>query len=886
MHGLARVLLAVSLLAAPRLLIAQERGAAALSEEVRGLGVTTRVLMIGAHPDDEDTPLLAWLARGQRVETAYLSLTRGDGGQNLIGRELGPALGMVRTQELLAARRLDGARQYFTRAYDFGFSRNAEETFSQWDRELLLRDMVSVVRAFRPHVIVAVFSGTPRDGHGHHQVSGILAREAFDLAGDTVRLPPRATNGVGAWTPAKFYRGQRFRPDDATLRMNVGAYDPVLGRSYAEIAGESRSQHRSQAFGALQPKGVRWDYVRLEASRISDPAAATSERSLFDGVRDGWARFDGLALPRGIRAALDSLPGAHAAVDRALDLRAPASAVSPLAAYVRLLRTAQDSLLGSADFRAPRRPCVVFYVPVCAGALGDLAVSLEVDLERAERALLNAAGVSVEALAPRPLVAAGSDTLPVAVHVYNRGEVPVVLEGIAAGGDETFAPAEATAPRTILPDSVSSDTLHLRSARPTLAWWLTHPRSGAMFNIGDSQGDTLRGSLFGVRQLVRGEDRVRTSAAVVRLRIADAPVRVVASPIVYRYADPSEGEVRRPVAAVPAIAVLLEREIEYAPAGRPIDRIVRVWLQSATTRAREVTVSLTLPEGLRADSARRTLTLPPNGRASVPFRVRGTLPAGWSSITAQATSEGAEYRTGYVPVEYPHIAPQRYYGPAATHLSVVDVRVPPGLKVAYIPGAGDNTPPMLEQLGVPVTVIDTADIATADLSRFTTIVVGPRAYEASYALTAANRRVIEFARRGGTVVVQYGQYEMTRPGIMPYPITIARPHDRVTREDAPVTILDSAATLVRGPNRITAKDFDDWVQERALYMPRTFAEQYSPLFEMHDPDEAPNRGAVLVAPVGRGTYVYTTLSFFRQLPAGVPGAARLFVNLLAAPRRE
>jgi LmbE family N-acetylglucosaminyl deacetylase len=886
MHGLARVFLAVSLLAAPRLLIAQERGAAALGEEVRGLGVTTRVLMIGAHPDDEDTPLLAWLARGERVETAYLSLTRGDGGQNLIGRELGPALGMIRTQELLAARRLDGARQYFTRAYDFGFSRNAEETFSQWDRELLLRDVVSVVRAFRPHVIVAVFSGTPRDGHGHHQVSGILAREAFDVAGDTVRLPSRATNGVGAWTPAKFYRAQRFRPDDATLRMNVGEYDPVLGRSYAEIAGESRSQHRSQAFGALQPKGVRWDYVRLEASRISDPAGAASERSLFDGVSGGWARFGALELPRAIRAAIDSLPAARAAVDRALDLRAPASAVAPLAAYVRLLRTAQDSLLGSADFRAPRRPCVAVYVPVCAGALGDLAVSLEVDLERAERALLNAAGVSVEALAPRPLVAAASDTLPVAVEVYNRGEVPVVLEGITVGGDETFTRTEATVPRTIQPDSVSTDTLHLWSARPTLAWWLAHPRSGAMFNPGDSHGDTLRGSPFGVRQLVRGEDRVRTTAAVVRLRIADAPVRAVVSPIVYRYADPSEGEVRRPVASVPAITVLLEREIEYAPAGRPIDRTVRVWLQSATTRVREVTVSLTLPEGLRADSVRRTLTLPPNGRASVPFRVRGTLRAGWSSISAQATSEGAEYRAGYVPVEYPHIAPQRYYGPAATHLSVVDVRVPTGLRVAYIPGAGDNTPPMLEQLGVPVTVIDTADIATADLSRFTTIVVGPRAYEASYALTAANRRILEFARRGGTVVVQYGQYEMTRPGIMPYPITIARPHDRVTREDAPVAILDSAAPLVRGPNRITAKDFDGWVQERALYMPRTFADQYTPLFEMHDPDEAPNRGAVLVAPVGRGTYVYTTLSFFRQLPAGVPGAARMFVNLLAAAPRE
>ena len=234
-----------------------------------------------------------------------------------------------------------------------------------------------------------------------------------------------------------------------------------------------------------------------------------------------------------------------------------------------------------------------------------------------------------------------------------------------------------------------------------------------------------------------------------------------------------------------------------------------------------------------------------------------------------------------MPVEYPHIAPQRYYRMAMTYLSVVDIVVPSSLKVGYIPGVGDNVPPMLRQLGVPVTVLDTAALATADLSGFTTLVVGPRAYEASGALVAANPRVLEFARRGGTVVVQYGQYEMTRPGIMPYPITIARPHDRVTLEEAPVRILDPQARALRAPNRITAQDFEGWVQERALYMPRTFDERYVPLFEMHDPGEPPNRGAVLIAPVGRGTYVYTTLSFFRQLPAGNPGAARLLVNLMA-----
>jgi hypothetical protein len=358
----------------------------------------------------------------------------------------------------------------------------------------------------------------------------------------------------------------------------------------------------------------------------------------------------------------------------------------------------------------------------------------------------------------------------------------------------------------------------------------------------------------------------------------DAPVR----PIVYKYADPSMGEVRRPVAAVPAVTVLLESHGEYLPAGRPVERRVRVALQSASDRERSASVSLALPRGLRADSASRTVTLPPRGQASVYFTIRGTLAPGWTRFDAAATSEGQRFESGYVPVEYAHIAPQQYYRPAATSLSVVDVRLPPGLNVAYIPGVGDNIPPMLTQLGVPVTVVDTAQLATFDFSRFSTVVVGPRAYETSDALVAANPRLFAFARRGGTLVVQYGQYEMMRPGMMPYPVTIARPHDRVTLEGAAVRILDPGARVLRAPNAITSRDFGDWVQERALYMPRTFDGAYAPVLELNDPGEPPNRGAILVAPLGRVTYVYTTLSFFRQLPAGVPGAARLFVNLLGA----
>jgi LmbE family N-acetylglucosaminyl deacetylase len=275
--------LAATLLAATAS-AAQNQDATTIGSRIEGLGVTARVLVIAAHPDDEDTQLISWLARGRHVETAYLSLTRGDGGQNLIGNELGEALGVIRTEELLAARRLDGGRQYFTRAYDYGFSKSSDEAFTQWPHDSLLRDVVTVVRAFKPHVIVSVFSGTPRDGHGQHQAAGILAREAYELSGDSARFSRAATAGQGPWTVSKFYRGAFFRGDEATLRMNVGEYDPLLGRSYSEIASASRSQHKSQAMGQLQRKGPRFDALIREASRVGAQQDAKQERSLFDGI--------------------------------------------------------------------------------------------------------------------------------------------------------------------------------------------------------------------------------------------------------------------------------------------------------------------------------------------------------------------------------------------------------------------------------------------------------------------------------------------------------------------------------------------------------------------------------------------------------------------------
>jgi LmbE family N-acetylglucosaminyl deacetylase len=849
------VVLCSVLVLAPRL-SAQGRGAAALGEAIEGLGTTARVLMIGAHPDDEDTQLISFLATGRHVETAYLSLTRGDGGQNLIGNELGEGLGMIRTEELLAARRLDGGRQYFTRAFDFGFSKTLDETSQHWPKDSILEDAVAIVRAFRPHVIIAVFTGTPADGHGHHQFSAVIAREVFDAAADTVRFPPTRMGGLPPWTPLKFYR--LVRGGNGTLNFNAGEYDPLLGETYSQIATVSRSQHRSQGQGGLPQRGPRFSGVRLEISRVSD--AKAPERGLFDGIDTSWARFTPLSLADSVRSAIDSLAASQAAIGRVANPMDPSKLVGPLAAHVRLATRATSGITCPAT--------------LCSAAVGDLALALDLTRERATSALLVAAGVNVEATAPRELIAE-RDSVPVTVAVYNQGKAPVALERAAI----STQPADAAQPlRVIPPDSVARQTLTYHAgSNPMVSWWLSRPRRGDMFVLPAAPGSVAP-------QLVVGEDRLENSSVDAVLKIAEVDVPVHTGPIVYRFADPVRGEVRRPIAVVPEITVLLQHEVEYARANAPIDRTMAVSVRSAATTPRDVDVSLTLPSGLRADSATRRVTLKPFGSASLYFRVQGRLAPGRHQIKATATAGDETFDLGFVPIEYEHIRPQRLYRQSVVQVEAVNGSFA-NLRVGYIRGVGDNVMPMLEELGLPVTELDPATLAHVNLSSFTTIVLGTRAYEASPALVANNPVLMRFVRNGGTLVTQYGQAEYAQPGILPYPITLSRPADRVTDERAAVRVIDPSSPLLSAPNRIGENDFANWVQERALYMPHTFDKQYHALFSLNDPNEPPNDAAVLVAPMGKGTYIYTTFSFFRQLPAGNPGAARLFMNLLSADQR-
>ena len=731
----------------PRLLSAQERGIVASAEAKAAAGVHDRVLVIGAHPDDEDTQLIAWLARGHRAETAYLSLTRGDGGQNLLGNELGEALGVIRTQELLAARRIDGAHQYFTRAYDFGFSKTAAESFSHWPRDSVLGDMVKVVRGFRPQIIVSVFSGTPRDGHGQHQVAGILSRVVYDAAADTVRFP--ASKFGPPWTVLKFYRGARFSREDGTIAMNVGEYDPILGLTYAQIAAESRSQHKSQGFGSIARNGVVMDYLRREATRVNASTPAKSERSMFDGI------------------------------DTA-----------------RTVTQADRNAIAIAD-----------------------------------------GGVDVEAIADRARVALGDS---VAVHeaVYRRGVL----------------------------DSSSVRTVYVHGTQITQPYWLVRPRVGDLFAFASDS--------------ISDDARERSGWLPVTVNLPGMAPIVVRTPAIYRYADPVRGEVEIPLTTAPGVSVTLARDIELARAGAELDRTFQVTLRSSWPTEHTVRVQLIMPDGLRADSGERIVTLGAGATRTIIFRATGRLAAGTHVVRAVAEDGTERDSVGFIPIDYAHITPERMYRKADITIRSVSVIVPPHATIGYIQGVGDNVADALRDLGLSVQFVDPAALPTTDLSRFSTIVVGPRAYQANQVLIDNNAYLMNYVRRGGNLVVQYGQTEMQKPGVMPYPIVLARPAARVTDENAPVTIIEPRNSLLDTPNRITSADFVGWVQERATYMPTTFDPHYSTMLRMNDPDEEPNSAGLLTATVGKGRYTYVTLALFRQLPAAVPGGARIFANLL------
>ncbi|UCC82343.1 MAG: PIG-L family deacetylase [Gemmatimonadota bacterium] len=833
-----------------------QQGVVGVARALRGLGSVKRVLVIGAHPDDEDTALLTWLVRGVGAKAAYLALNRGEGGQNLIGPELGVGLGLVRTGELVAARELDGADQFFTRAYDFGYSKSAEETFTFWPRDSLLADVVAVVRRFQPQIIVSIFSGTPRDGHGQHQVAGILAREAYEAAGDPQRFPGQLAEGLQPWTPLKLYRSARFDRTAATLEVETGALDPLYGRSYHQIAMASRSRHRSQDMGRIEALGPQRTAVRLLESKA--PAeSGTGETSLFDGVDTTLAGTLAVIRPGELRDELAASLGAYAQL---LERARTASSGAQTAGVVPVLSEALSQLRSAADL---------------AETGGPEAEQLRTTLGDQERqlgaALLAAAGVIVEVFTDDDLVVAGQ-SLEINVEIWNGGEGAAEVRRItlhSPAGTQGASPVSV--PAATLTRQRFSVTIPAAAA-PSQLYFLRAPLDRGFYSWPAASAE-------------RGTPLGRPVASVmIEVDVAGQTVtREVEA--VYRFADQARGEVRRPLFVVPAVGVHLEPATTVWPLDRDGGASFTVRVRGEGPDGVNGRVRLEVPDGWSVAPAEADFALSaPGSAATVDFDVSipaGVEPGPYFVSAVAETDDGRSYREGYSIIDYPHVRRSLWFSQARARVEAFELTVKRDLKVGYVPGAGDAVADAIAAMGVPVEVLDDRAVAAGDLAAYDVIVLGIRTYETNPTLLANNERFLDWARAGGTLISQYQQYTYFNGDYAPYPLRARRPHDRVSDELAPMTILVADHPVFNRPNRIGAHDFQGWVQERGLYFPYEWDARYQPLLESADPGEEPKRGGLLVAPLGDGLYVYTGLSLFRQLPAGVPGAYRLLANLLS-----
>jgi LmbE family N-acetylglucosaminyl deacetylase len=846
-----------------------DMGAAGLVQLLERLQTTASVLHTGAHPDDEDSSFLARMARGDHARAAYLSLNRGEGGQNIIGTELFDALGVIRTEELLQARRLDGGEQFFTRSFDYGFSKTRAEAAAKWDEQAVLGDMVRVIRAFRPFVVYARFSGTPQDGHGQHQMAGYLTPLAFRAAADPAQFPEQIAEGLRPWQAKKLYRGAGFRPDPAnqpTTEIQTGMLDAALGRSYAEIAAEGRSQHKSQEMGGIEPLGpAASGLILLSPAPLA--TAAAREQSVFGGID---VTLPGLAAASGLPA------GAIGT-----ELRTIAEAAGEALAEYHPLgpeRIVPSLARGLAFTRVARRALTTLEAPPDAKADADFLLAIK-ERDFAE-ALIRAAGVVVDPLGDAETVTPGG-SLTVSVRTFLDDPALVKITGTVLQAPAGWRVAPAPPPANPNnaggpPGRREQPTAETRYAVTVAA---DAPVTQPYFLRESRRGDMYQWPVGSERTMPFDAPLLTTEVSA---EIGGVPV-VITRPVQYRFGDRVRGELRRELNVVPAVTVGVDSRLLIVPTGStPNTQRIVVRATNLTARAVRGVLRLRLPEGWTATPAEAPLALAQGENGAAPFVVRAPArrAAGTVEITAEAVVDGVSYTRDLQTIAYPHIQTHRLYSQATVKVQVFDLKVA-AVKVGYIMGSGDQVPDALRRLGLDVTLIGPEMLSSGDLSRFDTIVVGVRASEARPDFVANAGRLRDYMERGGTLIVQYQQTDYVSRGLPPFPVKVEG-NPRVTDETAAVKILVPRHPVFSFPNTITEADFQGWVQERNLYsFGNTFDGKYTALLEASDPGEEPQRGGEVYADVGKGRYVYTSYAWFRQLPAGVPGAYRMFANLVS-----
>jgi LmbE family N-acetylglucosaminyl deacetylase len=879
------VLLGVALLASLAPLPAQRSfsGAAEIEQSLHKLNELGTVLHIAAHPDDERTAVLAYFARGRHMRTAYLSLTRGEGGQNLIGSEQGAQLGIIRTQELLAARQIDGAEQFFTRAIDFGFTRTAEETLQKWGHDRILSDVVWVVRRYRPDVILLGFSGTPRDGHGQHQTSAILGKEAFAAAADP-KMFPEQLKYVQVWQAKRLVqaagfggfglavggrggrggRGGAAQPPGSQPPPSVppgmvapvpetetgpdadtGSFNPILGYSYEELAVLSRSMHHSQGTGAMRRPGAgRATFV------VTGGPPATKD--LFEGIDTTWNRLPGGSAVKAI-------------LDEAIRNYEPAHPEKAIPALVKA------------------RPMIV----MIAAAITDPLAKIK--LAELDETLALCAGLFVEAQARQSEVAPGA-TLNIAATVLNRSTAKVSLEGARVEGiwNQEAPSKPATLGYNQSADIAFTLTVPANQAY-TQPYWLVKPATADVYQVDD-------------QMLIGLPDTPAAAHVRVRLTVDGGAIELV-RPVQHRYADRARGERVRPLMVVPTVAVNLPEPVALFP--DTAARQVQVSVQANVANA-QGDLRLEAPPGWKAEPPSQNFQIAvPGEQRVVTFQL--TPPSGetTASLRAVAKVNGRDIASGIQVIAYPHFPPQTLFPPSDIKLVRANIKVT-AKKVGYIMGAGDEMPDALRQLGLEVTLLSQSDLEQGDLGRFDAIVAGVRAYNVRADIRANQPRLLDYVKNGGTYVVQYqtgdspdptaprGQQPPPNPfnqpqstpvttNLGPYPFAVPGGNKyRITVEEAPLKFPNQDSALLQYPNHINPRDFEGWVQERGLYFAAQWDTHYQTVLSSQDPGEQPLEGGQIWTRYGKGVYIFTAYSWFRQLPAGVPGAYRLFANLLSA----
>lgn len=835
--------------------LAEDRGALGLFRTLRELGTTGRAMHIAAHPDDEDGGAITLLARGQGISVTMCILNRGEAGANLVTGDVFDSLGLLRTQEVLKAADYYGASVRFTRAVDYGYSKNVAETFRQWDRRAVLRDVVRLVRQHRPHVILSRFSGTPRDGHGNHEAAGLLAQEAFQAAGDPAAFPELAAYGLKPWQPLKLYIGNRNPIEGYTLKVNSGELDPLLGRSYAQMARDGLRWQKSQSTGAASPRpGPFATYYHLAESKVGPAPGNDSkegkESGFFDRIDTTLSGWPDLA---------SAIVEAQAAfrVDRP---SASAPALAKAAAIVEKLLQANPGQLELVEKREQLHRA--------------LALSLGVQMEARVRPKNPATGPFA---AFRP-----ADTFTVAVPGQSFG-VQVITDVPSAAaaqldGVELLAPTGWTTRRQ--DDGLFTVTVP-PAARPTVAYWERYNFRQTSYTLAD---ESLLGQPLPPVPL-RALGRFRYAGQIF-------PVEV---PVLVATLDATGSEQLATFAVGPPVSLRLATEAGILPLEKS-SYDLDVQVTNHVDGPSAGIVRLLLPPGWRSAQASRPFQF---ARENETLRLRFSLVApvaGAQVAGAPAGATDAEIRlvadvaspspqqvtSSFQKVTFPGLG-TAYRSEQARHfVRRVDVKVRPNLRVGYVMGAGDEVPEALRQMGVPVTMLEESFLRTGDLAQFPVILVGIRAYAVRKDLVEANARLLTYAQNGGHLIVQYNTPEFDK-NFGPYPYSMGRNPEEVSEENSPVTLLDSAHPLWQAPNKITSADFDGWLEQRGSKFLTTWDPQYTALIETHDTGQAPQKGIWLTAKTGKGRWTYCSLAWYRQLPAGVPGAVRLFANLISQP---